>query len=231
MAPGTQFDWHTHDDNQLAWASRGVLTVITDSATWLLPRTRALWIPAGVRHEVRAQGAATMRSLYVRTEYLSIDWTSPTVVRVRPLLVELVEYLGDEAIDAARRERAGALLVDLLEPLSVTTIDLRLPADGRARTVAEALLLRPAENRTLSAWGRQVGASGRTLERVFLAETGVPFSRWRTLARLNASLPLLAAGRSISHVAPEVGYESDSAFVAAFHREIGLTPTAYFRAT
>lgn len=230
MAPGDQFDSHTHDDDQLAWASRGVISVITDAGTWLLPPSRALWIPAGVRHEVRAQGATTMRSVYVRTALLSIDWTAPTVVRARPLMVELAEYLADETLDGSRRERAAALLSDLLEPLEVTTIEVRLPADGRARTVAEALLLDPAESRTLSSWGRQVGASGRTLERAFLTETGVPFSRWRTLARLKASLPLLAAGRSISYVAPEVGYESASAFVAAFHREVGLTPTAYFRA-
>jgi AraC-like DNA-binding protein len=230
MAPGAQFDWHTHENDQLAWASRGVLTVITDAATWLLPSSRALWIPGGVRHEVRAKGATTMQALYVRSALLSIDWKRPTVVRARPLLAELIEYLGDETLDAARRERAAALLVDLLEPLAFTTIEVRLPADTRARTVAEALLQQPAESRTLSSWGREVGASGRTLERAFLSETGVPFSRWRTLARLKASLPLLASGMSISSVAPEVGYESTSAFVAAFHREVGLTPTAYFRA-
>jgi AraC-like DNA-binding protein len=230
MEPGTQFDWHTHEDDQLAWASRGVLTVITDAATWLLPRSRALWIPAGARHEVRAHGAAVMQSLYLRTEILAIDWKTPTVVRARPLLGELIEYLGDETLDSERRERAAALLVDLLEPLNVTTIEVRMPADRRALSVAEALLRHPAETQTLTSWGRQVGASGRTLERVFLSETGVPFSRWRTLARLKASLPMLASGRSISHVAPEVGYESASAFVAAFHREVGLTPTAYFRA-
>jgi AraC-like DNA-binding protein len=231
MAPGDQFDWHTHEDDQLAWASRGVISVITDAATWLLPPSRALWIPAGVRHEVRAQGATTMQSVYVRTAFLSIDWKTPTVVRARPLLAELVEYLGDETLDSARRKRAAALLSDLLEPLVVTTIEVRLPSDGRARTVAEALLQDPAENRTLTSWGRQVGASGRTLERAFLSETGVPFSRWRTLARLKASLPMLATGRPISYVAPEVGYESTSAFVAAFRREVGLTPSAYFRAS
>ena len=118
MEPGAQFDWHTHDDDQLAWASRGVLTVLTDTATWLLPRSRALWIPAGARHEVRAQDAAVMRSLYVKTGLLSIGWKTPTVVRARPLLAELIEYLGDETLDSARHERAAALLVDLLEPLA-----------------------------------------------------------------------------------------------------------------
>jgi AraC-like DNA-binding protein len=229
MAPGDQFDWHTHGDDQLAWASHGVITVVTDAATWLLPPSRALWIPADTRHEVRAQGTTIMRSLYVKTKLLSIDWTTPTVVRARPLLAELIEYLEDNTLDDARRARAAALLVDLLEPLAVTSIEVRMPADGRARSVAEALLDSPAENRTLTSWGRTVGASGRTLERVFLSETGVPFGRWRTLARLKASLPMLASGRPISQVAPEVGYESTSAFVAAFHREVGLTPTAYFQ--
>src|SRR5579863_6324879 len=118
MAPGDTFDWHTHDDDQLAWASRGVISVITDTATWLLPPSRALWIPAGVRHEVRAQGATTMRSLYVRTALLAINWTTPTVVGARPLMLELVEYLGEPTLSAGSRERAAALLADVLEPLA-----------------------------------------------------------------------------------------------------------------
>src|SRR4249920_2276990 len=51
MPPGTRFDWHTHEDHQLAWAASGVLTVLTADATWVLPPTRALWIPAGLPHE------------------------------------------------------------------------------------------------------------------------------------------------------------------------------------
>jgi AraC-like DNA-binding protein len=74
-----------------------------------------------------------------------------------------------------------------------------------------------------------VGASGRTLAREFVAEAGVPFGRWRTLLRLQAALPLLAAGQPVSRVAGRVGYENPSAFVAAFRRQTGLTPAAYFR--
>ena len=67
MPPGTRFDWHTHEDHQLAWAASGVLTVLTAEATWVLPPTRALWIPAGLPHETASDGGrATMRSLYVR---------------------------------------------------------------------------------------------------------------------------------------------------------------------
>ena len=56
MPAGTLFDWHTHEDHQLAWASAGVLTVLTEGATWVLPPSRALWIPAGLPHETGASG-------------------------------------------------------------------------------------------------------------------------------------------------------------------------------
>ncbi len=75
----------------------------------------------------------------------------------------------------------------------------------------------------------QVGASARTLERGFLAGTGVPFGRWRSLLRLQSAIPALAAGDPVGAVARRVGYESPSAFVAAFRRETGSTPAAYFR--
>ena len=73
------------------------------------------------------------------------------------------------------------------------------------------------------------GASGRTLARAFAAGTGLPFGRWRALLRLQAAMAALAAGEPVANVARHVGYESPSAFVAAFRRETGLTPAAYFR--
>lgn len=227
MAAGSRFDWHTHPDHQLAWASSGVLTVVTDAATWVLPPTRALWIPAELPHETLAAGRATMRALYIRPDLCPISWPEPTPVAARQLLGELIAYLDTEPLDAQRRGRAEALLVDLLEPVVHATIEVRLPLDERAREVARALAESPADKRTLDGWGRQVGASGRTLARAFLADTGVPFGRWRTLLRLQAALPALAAGESVGNVAHLVGYDTASAFVAAFRRETGTTPSAY----
>jgi AraC-like DNA-binding protein/quercetin dioxygenase-like cupin family protein len=230
MPAGRVFDWHTHDDHQLAWAASGVLTVRSQQTAWVLPPTRALWIPAGVRHETLTAGsAATMRSLYVRPDRCRIDWSGPTPVAASPLLAELIGYLENRELSSAHRANAEALLVDLLEPVAMTTIEVRLPADDRARAVADGLRACPADDRTLAQWGRQVGASERTLAREFLAGTGMTFGRWRTLVRLQAALPGLAAGLPVVAVARQAGYDSDSAFVAAFRRETGVTPGAYFR--
>src|SRR5215475_6366837 len=103
MPPGLVFDWHTHPDHQLAWAASGVLTVRTDSSTWVLPPTRALWIPAGLRHETLAAGAATMRSAYVRPESCPIAWAEATPVAASALLAELVGYLESRDLTPGRR--------------------------------------------------------------------------------------------------------------------------------
>ncbi len=229
MVAGTTFERHSHDDHQLAWATRGVLTVHTDDATWVLPPTRALWIPAGVRHVTHAGGAATMQTVYLRPDRCAVDWSAPTPVAVGGLLAELIAHLGATHLDPARRARAEAVLIDLLEPLRVATIELRMPRDPRALDVAAALVRDPASRRTLGQWGREVGASERTLARAFQAETGVSFGRWRTQVRLQAALPTLAEGGSVASASQRAGYESPSAFVAAFRRETGMTPAEFFR--
>lgn len=228
MAAGDAFHWHTHDDHQLAWAPHGVLTVVTEQSTWVLPPTRALWIPAGLRHETRAAGPATMRSAYLQPDRCPAGWPTPVPVSASPLLAELITYLERADLAAAARSRAEGVLTDLLEPLEHATIEVRMPADDRARDVAAALAADPADKRTLTQWGHAVGASERTLARAFLDGTGVPFGRWRTRLRLQAALPALASGLPVSSVARRAGYDSTSAFVAAFRRETGVTPAVYF---
>jgi len=228
MPAGLVFDWHTHTGHQLAWAASGVLTVRTEDATWVLPRTRALWIPAGLRHETLSSGPATMRTLYIRPDRCPGAWTEPSTVAASPLLAGMIGYLGSDTLDDAARARAEAVLADLLQPVAMTTIDLRLPDDDRARQVALALLDHPADKRTLPQWAREVGASARTLARGFLTGTGMPFGRWRTRLRLQTAPPALAAGAPVSAVARRAGYDTASAFVAAFRRETGSTPAAYF---
>ena len=228
MPIGTRFEWHEHGRHQLAWSSEGVLVVRTHAGSYVLPPTRALWIPAGTPHETRALGAALLRSVYLRTGRCPIDWDGPTPVEASPLLRELIPHLERDSLTDEQRLRAEAVLFDLLAPLAVATIDLRLPTDERACRVAEALLADPGDGRTLQAWGRQVGASSRTLARAFVSESGLSFGRWRTLVRLQAALFQLAEGSPVGLVAARVGYRTPSAFVAAFRAHTGVTPGRYF---
>lgn len=229
MPAGTVFDWHTHEDHQLAWASSGVLTVRSGSEAWVLPPTRALWIPAGVRHETLSGGVATMRTAYVRPSWCAISWRTCTPVLTTPLVADLLTYLESDEPESSRRRLAEQLLVDLLEPVPTISFDVRMPSDDRALQVARMLTDNPADDRTLSEWGRDVGASSRTLARAFLSDTGLSFARWRALVRLHCAMEALGSREPVTEVARKVGYESASAFVAAFRRETGITPARYFR--
>jgi AraC-like DNA-binding protein len=229
MAPRSRFARHVHDSHQLVWAARGVLSVVADAGTWVLPPSRALWVPAGVPHETIAAERSTMRTLYLELDTCPIRWECPRPVVATALLAALIEHLDDSSLDPGHRARAEELIFDLLEPVDVATIQVTMPSDERALDVARALVSNPADRRNLADWGRQVGASGRTLTRGFLAGTGIPFARWRTLVRLQAAIPLLAVGEPVASVAGFVGYDTPSAFIAAFRRETGVTPGAYFR--
>ncbi|MFC1437417.1 helix-turn-helix transcriptional regulator [Streptacidiphilus sp. N1-10] len=229
LQPGADIPAHNHPQHQLTWAPEGPLTVVVDDLRWVVQRSRALWIPGGVDHAVVPASSSEMLSLYFEPDECPLRWKAPTVVDatglVGPLLLHLV---GLGAGAAEHRTRVATVLWDLLKPMSVATIPSVLPADPEALRVALAIRQDPADPRDLEAWGREVGVSARTLSRRFRAETGVSFSSWRTSERLNAALPLLGMGQPISRVARAVGYQTASAFITAFRREVGTTPAAYF---
>ncbi|MFE5871892.1 AraC family transcriptional regulator [Streptomyces roseifaciens] len=224
------FGRHRHAAHQLAWAPHGVLAVRACGRTWVLPSTVALWIPAGVPHATGATSSALLRSLYFWPERCPLTWDEPQVVPVSGLLRELIDYLAQdpEVLGPEARHRAEDVVLDLLRPVSVTTVRAPLPADPRARRIAEALRADPSDGRSLAQWGEVVGASARTLARAFVSGTGMTYGQWRTQLRLQAAMPMLAAGSTVSAVARRVGYGSPSAFVAAFRRGVGVPPGAYF---
>jgi AraC-like DNA-binding protein len=229
LSPDDGFELHVHDRHQLALAARGVLVMTVGRTSWVLPPTRALWLPAGVAHSVAVSGQTTMLTTYLDPARCPLRWVAPTVVDASGLVRELVAHLSRAGLSGHQRQRAEAVLWDVIVALPVATLSPPMPVDDRARQVAEGLLVDPTDRRSLSAWGRTVGASERTLARLFAAETGMGFERWRSTARLAAALPLLASGAPVGTTAHRVGYATPSAFVAAFRREIGTTPADYFR--
>jgi AraC-like DNA-binding protein/quercetin dioxygenase-like cupin family protein len=229
MPRGTAFATHRHPDHQLLCSERGLLRIRSEHGTWLLPPSLALWIPAYVPHATESEGDAVMRGVFVApVSCPHVDWRDPTVVSVTPLLRALVAHLDRPDLTPDARSRAELVLLDELRPVPVTSVTVPEPRDPRARAVADALRAHPADGRALAEYGRQVGASARTLARLFVAETGLGFGQWRERLRMQAALPFLAEGLPIEAVARRVGYASASSFTAAFHRVVGVTPRQYF---
>jgi AraC-like DNA-binding protein len=85
----------------------------------------------------------------------------------------------------------------------------------------------PAGRFTIDEWGARVGASNRTLSRLFRRETGMPFTRWRQQLHIGLALQRLARGELVTNIAADLGYESVSAFIPMFRRMLGTTPARY----
>jgi AraC-like DNA-binding protein len=144
-------------------------------------------------------------------------------------LIARVVTLPPEYPETGAEARMVAVLADELAHLPAAPLDLPLPRDRRALAVADALIIDPADGREIGDWGRAVGASGRTLARLFQAETGLSFGRWRQQRRLLAALERLAAGEAVTAIALDLGYASPSAFIAMFRRTLGAPPTKYLK--
>jgi len=83
--------------------------------------------------------------------------------------------------------------------------------------------------RTLDEWARELHTSSASIRRAFRAETGMPFSQWRTMFRLNASLRYLQDGMPVSVVANRVGFESSNGYAMAVRRHFSCRPTEFAR--
>jgi AraC-like DNA-binding protein len=155
------------------------------------------------------------------------------VIFTTPLMHELIVTLSQQPQEYAD-DSIGAHVVRLLLALlrdaeSTTQGGLPLPSDRRLRTICSRLLEAPENDDTLDRWSETVGASARTLARLFRQETGLTFGQWRQQLRLVEAMARLALGDSVAHVADQLGYQSSSSFIAMFRREIGETPQRLLR--
>jgi AraC-like DNA-binding protein len=223
--------WHQHIRSQLLYASLGVMTVETDTGLWVVPPMRAVWIPAYTHHQIHASGHVSMRTLYIQPEIETGVPEACCVVSVTPLLRELIlqamtipllyELNGPE-------ERLMNVILDQIQVMNVTPLELPIPKDSRLKKIYDRLATTPDDNRTLTDWGKMVGATGRTLARHFRMETGMTFGQWRQQVRILGALKRLAENESVTTVALDLGYDSPSAFISMFKKALGKTPGQYF---
>jgi AraC-like DNA-binding protein len=222
---------HSHPEGQLVFASKGVMTVRTNQGIWVVPPLRAVWIPAGTPHSVVMSGPVSMRTLYFLPRIVRGLPANCFVMNVSSLLRELILHASKfPRLNKKTPILRGMIevIVDQLEAAHSIPLQLPRPTDSRAMRVVQVLLADPGKQRTLEALCEDCGASKRTIERLFLAETGMTFSKWRQQLRLLHAMQLLASGAKVTGAALEAGYSSASAFISMFRKQLGTTPTRYF---
>ena len=227
-----RYPLHTHFRAQLVFACDGTMKVVSEGGTWVVLPQQAVWVPAGVAHEVRAVGPLQMRTLYIHPRAARRLAQTCTVVNVTALLRELIltaVSMTPECRSSPRGKRMIGVILDELAELGSTPLHLPMPGDSRLKMIAEVLIADPSQPRGLEALSRVAGASSRNMARLFLKETGMTFGTWRRQLRLMTAISRLGSGDAVTTVAYELGYHSPSAFIAMFKRALGQPPARYFR--
>ena len=228
QAPAHRYDaenWHL-----LIYATRGVMTVYTDRGAWVVPPHRGVWIPAGFQYRLEMSGVVALRMLYIKAGRRTAS-PACSVVNITPLMRELIvrtNLIGalDSAI--AEQRRLIGVILDELKLLVAVPLQLPMPQDRRAATFAALIAADPGGKTAIDKLFRRSGASRRTMERIFRVETGMSLGQWLRRQKLMHALRRLAAGECVEAIALELGYNSGSAFIAMFRRELGQTPKRYF---
>ena len=234
----THIEPHQHAWAQLAYCASGLIQVTVSpnaatETTYIVPPSRALWIPPAAQHAITVLETAELCTLYIDPSVVPSGWTACHVLVVSSLLRELIH-----AVDAPRNAQAPArtralttLLLDDLVHADTQALGVPLPrqhsGDRRLRALCEAVLRAPTAQARLADWAADVGASERTIARLFREELGTSYQQWRQQVLLAHALPMLVKGLPVAHVAAACGYASDSAFSAMFKAAMGQPPSRF----
>lgn len=229
---GTSTGWHSDVKGQLLYAVKGLITVHSEAGFWMVPPNRAIWLMAGLRHNIMMSSDVEMRVVYIDTRVEPNLPKRSHVISVSPLLRELLVEAVRIPLTrefSARDEILFRLLIEELKNSGEIPLHLPLPIDSMLKSICESLIERPANRLNAREWADSIGVAERTLHRLFSQETGMTFARWREQARLLSALRELAEGKSGAEVALNCGYSSQSAFSAMFRRHFSAPPSTFYR--
>jgi len=227
---GHRIEPHWHTRAQFAFALEGTMRVRTARHAWIVPPSRALWVPARTVHEIQMYGVVRMHSLYVDAANAAGMAQDCQVLEVNPLLRELIVRAAGasaEGDDPAVQALVAELLLAEMRRLRPCALELPFPASRDLVRLCESLLSQLAEGQACVGGAQCQDVSQRTLYRRFLHETGISFARWKKQALLLESIRRLVEGAGVTTVAVDLGYESPSSFSVMFRRALGVSPREF----
>ena len=221
---------HSHRRSQLLYGATGTMQVLAGSGRWLVPPQQAVWIPAGIAHQVTLHGVST-RSLYIEPAALSLGGEC-RVVAISPLVRQLLLAAVELPLEYALQGRDAALIELLLHELqgaSTLPLHIPLPAQGSLLDLCQAFISAPDIHLPLQASAHRLHMSVRTFSRQFRQHTGMSFSEWKQRACVVLALARLADRQPVTQVALALGYDSPAAFSAMFRRVLGQAPRDFLQ--
>src|SRR6266576_149942 len=164
LAHGYVIPEHSHPEDQLLFASSGVMTLRTKQGVWVVPPLRAVWIPTNTPHSVAMSGPVSMRTLYFLPRLCRTRPGKCLVMNVSSLLRELILHackFKRLSKKASAERRIIEMIVDQLKAVDSIPLQLHHSTDTRAMRVVKALVADPGDARDLGNLCRACGASKR----------------------------------------------------------------------
>lgn len=221
---------HSHDWGQFVYANTGVLSVVTDTEHYIVPPEQGVWIRPNTNHEVTALTEAELTSFYFDNNTLIALPNYSCVLVVDGFLKSLICEAKKVKLDYQWSDADGLLLRLIVKKLACApqvALQLPYPKDKRLLAMLTLIQQAPSNNCNLAQWGKEVGASSRTLSRLFKKDTGLSYTQWRTRLTIQIAISKLGSGKPIASIAAELGYESSSAFSYMFKENTGVSPSFY----
>lgn len=221
---------HSHHWGQFVYAHKGVLIVSTAKAQYIVPPEQGVWLLPGIEHEVTAISKVELTSFYFDKTLLNRLPLNCCVLKVNNFLKVLILEANAIENDYQWHSSDGRLLRLILDRLSLATeviLQLPYPKDPRLLRMFTLIQSDPSTGYNLEQWGKIVGASSRSLSRLFKSETGLSYRVWRQRLNVQIAISQLSIGKSITNISIYLGYESPSAFIHMFKENTGMTPSFY----
>lgn len=216
---------HVHDVPHLVHMVMGRGTLTVDDERIVLGPRSSVWLDAGVPHAMSLDEHSIALGPF-------LDPHNTPGIRIRRLGVvpAITDLMLARLAAQPHTDQQCALfsdsLGDILTAISTDEFVTPVPVHPTVYQIAESSVDSPA---TLATLCDQVGMSPRQVQRIFAAETGMGFHRWRNRRRLNRALRSMRSGSSAESAARIAGFSGRASLLRALSRESGV-PLAALRA-
>ncbi|MDR2299671.1 MAG: helix-turn-helix transcriptional regulator [Comamonas sp.] len=227
-------DWpdsgrHTHQLGQLLYSAQGCMRIVLADRLVMLPPTRIAWIPPQTPHRTQMTRVTDYRSLYLDIlRYPGLPqqvqvWTATELLQA--VLERLAQLPFATDWQDGPTSRLLQVAFDELQRANSESMVLPLPSDRRLASWLQALGTQVPP--PLHVLAEQIGASSRTITRIFQRDTGMGYLQWRQQWRLMRAIELLTEPSSLQWVAHALDFSTDAAFAGFFRQMTGLPPRSY----
>lgn len=234
--PTGAFDFRT-DRHYLLYARKGTLRLEAGGRRWTLPPARAALIAAGHPIRITIVSRVTSASILFSQNFAEPPPNPLSVFEISPLTRELINECAQWDQDSGPLSPYAATLFTALAAASWRQSESPSPCvlpTARSEALARAMALTEELCPGAPVFediAKRTGQSPRALARRFSTEIGMTWGEVLRRIRMIRAVEALAGGDApITEIAFSVGYNSLSAFNAAFRDMTGRSPGT-FRAT